>query len=157
MVAARRSFVGTLPLERMRRLTPSLAATHAEVVYNIEFGKDELAIPYVWLRAQTSLALVCQTGLEHFVLPVAIDTHLGLIADEQDEAGLPSGYEPLLSKDGQLSLVELIEDELILSLPLVPKCSEHTNLATIWSTESPDKDQSVKSNPFAELKKLKRS
>ena len=35
------------------------------------------------------LPLICQRGLERFELPVHIDTRLGLIAREADEAGLP--------------------------------------------------------------------
>ena len=42
------------------------------------------------------------------------------IEDESEEAALPQGYEPLLIADGQVNLADVIEDELILALPVVP-------------------------------------
>ena len=42
------------------------------------------------------------------------------IEDESEEAALPPGYEPLLIADGQVNLADVIEDELILALPVVP-------------------------------------
>lgn len=157
MVTARRSFQGGIPQARLRRLALSLAATEAEVAYNLEFGRDELGIAYVWVRAQTCLTLVCQRSLEAFELPVVIDTHLGLITEEQEEAGLPPGYEPLLTRDGQLRLADVIEDELILALPVVPMKPAQGESETVWTTMEEDAEVTSHPNPFAELEKLKKA
>lgn len=119
-VQARRTYEGSLPLASMHRLRDSLAADGGEVRYAIEFGKDAFGISFVALRVEAGLPLVCQRTLDVFVLPVAIDQRLGLIAREEQEASLPEGYEPLLVPDGQLDLAGVVEDELILALPVVP-------------------------------------
>ena len=59
--------------------------------------------------------------LKRFLQPVQLVQRLGLIREEADEAGLPEGYEPLLvPDDGMLRPAELVEDELILAVPVVP-------------------------------------
>jgi uncharacterized protein len=120
MVQARRSFQGSLQLASLSRLRGSLAATDGAVDFDLEFGKDDLGVAHLRVRADASLPLTCQRTLEVFQLPVHVDTRLGLIAQEADEAALPGGYEPLLTTDGAVHLADVVEDELILALPAVP-------------------------------------
>ena len=78
-------------------------------------------MPYVELRIDAALPLECQRSLQRFLLPVQLVQRLGLIRDEADEAALPPEYEALLvPADGMLRPAELVEDELILALPVVP-------------------------------------
>jgi uncharacterized protein len=67
------------------------------VVFDLEFGKDDLGIAFLQVRVSAALPLTCQRTLEVFDLPVQIDSRLGLITREEDEAGLPAGYEPLMT------------------------------------------------------------
>ena len=120
MVQARRSFQGTLPLASLERLRGSLAAVDGVADYDLEFGRDELGIAYLAVRVAAELPLTCQRTLEVYRQPVRLDQRLGLIEHEDEEAALPPGYEPLLIADGQLNLADVIEDELILALPVVP-------------------------------------
>lgn len=119
-VQARRIYSGTLPLAAMSRLRDALATTEGQARYHAEFGKDALGVAYLALQVDAGLPLLCQRSLEEFTLPVAIDERLGLISREEDEAALPSGYEPLLVVDGMVDLAAVIEDELILAVPVVP-------------------------------------
>ena len=119
-VQARRSYEGTLPLAAMRRLRDSLAATEGGARYHVEFGRDGLGVAYLELRVTASLPLVCQRTLDVYLQDVSIDQRLGLIGEESEEAALPPGYEPLLVPDGQVGIADVIEDELILALPVVP-------------------------------------
>ena len=152
MVQAQRSFEGKLPLAAMSRLRDSLANREGEVAYAIEFGKDEIGVAHMCVRADATLPLMCQRTLEVFGLPVHVDATLGLITREEDEAALPGNYEPLLTTDGQIKLADVIEDELILALPVVPLKPDAP--ARVWSdTEEPQEEPQV--NPFAALKKMK--
>ena len=78
------------------------------------------ALPISRCASMPSLPLVCQRTLEVYRQPVHVEQRLGLIGHESDEAALPPGYEALLIVDGQLHPAEVIEDELILALPVVP-------------------------------------
>ena len=104
MVSARRSFEGTLPIASMSRLCEVLASADGVVQFELDFGRDSFGSDYVDVRAQAALTLICQRTLEPFVLPVVVDTRLGLIKHERDEAGLPPDCEPLLvPEDGRLN------------------------------------------------------
>src|ERR1700761_4843406 len=121
MVSARRSFQGELPIVAMKRLGGALAGTEGTAQYELDFGRDEFGTAYLDVRVQAPLSLTCQRTLEPFVLPLTVDSRLGLIRSERDESALPPNVEPLLvADDGKLSLLDVIEDELLLALPLVP-------------------------------------
>ncbi|MEO7432260.1 MAG: YceD family protein [Dokdonella sp.] len=153
-VQARRIYDGELPLASMRRLCGSLASTEGVARYNVEFGKDRFGISFIALRVEAELPLTCQRTLDIFEYPVSIDQRLGVIAAESEESGLPEGYEPLLAPEGDLSIAEVIEDELILALPVVPlKPGEPLE----WNDPlSDDEVEEPKPNPFAVLGQLKK-
>jgi len=153
-VQAQRTFEGSLPLASMQRLRGSLDDTEGEARYSIEFGRDGLGIAFLALRVEAALPLSCQRALETFAYRVAIDQRLGLIASESEEASLPEGYEPLLVADGQLDLADVIEDELILALPVVPL---KPGAPLEWK-DAPAEDEAdeQRPNPFAVLGSLKK-
>jgi uncharacterized protein len=152
MVQARRTFEGKLPLASFHRLRASLASAEGEADYALEFGKDELGVAYLAVRVEAELPLTCQRSLEVFRQPVAIDQRLGLIAEESEEAALPPGYEPLLIPDGAVDLAGVIEDELILALPVVPV---KPGAPLEWKDEASE-DVESEPNPFAALEGLKK-
>jgi uncharacterized protein len=150
MVQARRSFQGKLPLASFRRLRESLAGAEGEAEFDLEFGKDEFGVAYLAVRVEADLPLTCQRTLDVYREAVRVDQRLGLIGDESEEAALPPGYEPLLIADGQVSLADVIEDELILALPVVPL---KPGAPVEWHDEAPPEEGDP--NPFAALAKLK--
>lgn len=156
MVSARRSFNGTLAVAGLPRLSEALATPEGTVAYDLEFDRDDLGIAYLAIRAQTQLSLLCQRTLEPFVMPVSIDTRLGLITREEDEAGLPSGYEPLLLESAELRPADVIEDELLLALPLIPVKPGLEESDQIWSTDPEQAQVPERPNPFAALSSLKK-
>lgn len=155
MVAARRAFDGRLPLATMMRLRDLLADTEGEARFSLEFDRDTLQVPYAELRIDADLPLVCQRTLQRFLFPVSIVQRLGLIRDEAEEAALPSGYEAMqVPDDGALRPAELIEDELILAVPLVPAMPGSEALERDWPASA---DEESRTNPFAALAALKKT
>jgi uncharacterized protein len=155
MVQARRSFEGRLPLAALPRLAADLAAADGDAAYNLEFGTDEFGVAFLHVRADAVLPLVCQRTLERFDFPVRVDTRLGMIAHEADEAGLPAGYEPLLlTGDGALRLADVVEDELLLAVPAVPVKPGTEYVERSWGDDA-DASGPEPENPFAALKKIK--
>jgi uncharacterized protein len=153
MVAARRYFEGELPLSVFTRLKDSLTDSEGVCRYHLEFGRDSLDLPFVEVRIETSLPMLCQRSLERYLQPVAVLQRLGLITEEAQEAALPEGTEPLLlDASAELRPIELIEDELILALPVVPINPDSTELQANWPE---DTDEDDKPHPFAALAALK--
>lgn len=158
MVAARRGVEGRLPLSTLTRLESSLLDTEGDVRFALDFDRDSLQVPYVELRIEAELPLECQRSLERFLLPVKIVQRLGLIRDEAEEAALPPGYEPLLvPENGELRTTELVEDELILAVPVVPVSPGSEAVERDWPVTQTEQDELSKSsaNPFAALSALK--
>lgn len=155
MVAARRSFDGRLPLSSMTRLRGLLNDTEGHASYVIEFDRDALQIPYVELRIEAELPLVCQRSLQRFLLPVRLVQRLGLVRDEADEAALPPEYEAMLvPEDGMLHPADLVEDELVLAVPVVPVAPGSEAVERDWS---PEQEEVAKASPFAALASLKKN
>lgn len=154
MVAARRLFEGRVPLSAMPRLGGSLADTEGDCVFTLEFGQDTLQVPFVELTIDAGLPLLCQRSLQRFVLPVKTVQRLGLIRDEADEAALPPGYEALLvPEDGQLHPLELVEDELVLAVPVVALAPDSEPVDQTWSASE---EEQQAASPFAALAGLKK-
>lgn len=137
----------------MTRLRDSLQDAEGEVAYALDFDTDVLKMPYVEVRIETALPLQCQRSLQRYLLPVSIVQRLGLLRDEADEAALPEGYEPLLMPaDGMLNAIELVEDELILAVPVVPVMPGTEAMDRDWA---PTETELQGANPFAALTSLK--
>lgn len=155
MVATRRCFEGRLPFSALKRLGGSLDVAEGDCRYMLEFGRDPLGVGYLELQLEAELPLQCQRTLESFRLPVRVSQRLGLITDESQEAGLPPGYEPvLLDAEGTLRPAELIEDELILAVPVVPVKPGTDVVEQAWPAEAAEEEPAP--NPFAALAALKK-
>jgi uncharacterized protein len=157
MVAARRGFEGRVPLSSMTRLREALVDAEGEVFYSLEFDCDTLQVPYVELRIEAQLPLQCQRSLERFLLPVKVVQRLGLLREdgEEDEAVLPEGYEALVvPADGELRPAELVEDELILAVPVVPVNPGSESVERDWPVQP---DDEIRANPFSVLAGLKKN
>ena len=153
MVAASRLFEGSLPLSGMTRLREALVDAEGDCRYVMEFGRDGLDLPFVEIRAEADLPLQCQRTLERFLHPVRVEQRLGLITDEAQESALPEGMEPLLlGASGELDPAGLVEDELILAIPVVPFDPRSTEVSAEWPA---DVDEEPAPNPFAALAALK--
>lgn len=157
MVTARRSFQGVLPIAAMPRLREVLAEATGEARYELDFGRDEFGTAYLDLRVQAPLSLICQRSLEPFVLPVTLHSRLGLIREEREEAALPPDCEPLLvAEDGKLNPADVIEDELLLALPLVPVNPDSVLPDEVTSHDTDEPVAARTDNPFAILRELKK-
>ncbi|MFM2065822.1 MAG: hypothetical protein RLZZ584_731 [Pseudomonadota bacterium] len=123
----------------------------------------------VWmhLRARTHLTLQCQRCLDITGLDVDIERSFRFVADEATAVALDAELDDadVLVADGALDLHALVEDEILLSLPIVPMhdvCPrpvimssdvppEADTAGTSETTTAPDRE-----HPFAALAALKR-
>jgi uncharacterized protein len=144
----------TLPLVRFPRLTASLMHAEGSVHFKMRFVLDPAGQPAVHVRAETVVALTCQRTLEVYEQPLVIDSKLGAISKEDEEASLLAGYEPLLLDGHPRTYAQIAEDELILALPLVPVKPGSEDAIKPWAM--PEQEEVVKANPFAALMKLKK-
>jgi uncharacterized protein len=73
------------------------------------------------LDLETTVELTCQRCLEPFAQPIAERVELLFVDPGEAGAAIPQDYEPIELDDGRLLPARLIEDELIVAIPFVPK------------------------------------
>jgi uncharacterized protein len=155
MVSAGRRFEGQLPLSSMKRLAGSLLEVEGHCDYTVEFGRDDRGQAYIDLELRAKLPLLCQRTLERFFYAVDVHQRLGLIRSEAEEAALSPEVEAVLVDDhGNVQPADLIEDELILAIPVVPVSPDSEAIETEWPAEIVEVIED-KPNPFAALSSLK--
>lgn len=115
------SVEGDLPLSICDRLAELLFDNTGYVEVMLHFARNgRLAI--IEGHVSAVLALKCQRCLEAVEWPVSSDIKLGIVSSLDQANSLPDGYDPLLIlEEGKIPLKDIIEDELLLSLPSIPK------------------------------------
>jgi uncharacterized protein len=149
---------GQLALAEMPRLTSLLLNTDGLVDVTLQGGVDNQGIRFITGRLQTCVQLLCQRCLQPLSLLLCAEINLGLVLSESQINNLPKQYEPLLTEE-ELTLLELVEDELILALPIVPKHSQEDNCQPQIQNQAADQAADTKTetdpdNPFAVLSTL---
>jgi uncharacterized protein len=117
-------------------------------------GEAEL---WLALKADTRVWLTCQRCLQPFAEPLAIDRRIRFVRGEAAAEALDAELEDdVLALSKSLDLRSLIEDELLLALPIVPRhdvCPQPLPLPAD-SAPAPE-DAPERPHPFAALQKLK--
>jgi DUF177 domain-containing protein len=98
----------------------------ADLAYRIAGTADAIGRPALEVSITGSVPLTCQRCLQAFVWPVNQRTLLLLARDERELARLDEEdheHEVVLAA-APLDSVELVEDELLLTLPFAPRCPD---------------------------------
>lgn len=148
---------GHIALRRMTRLAGALCDAEGEVEAELHFDRDEQGVAFIRLQVEARLRAICQRCLEPMEIPVRRDVLLGLVRSEEEGERLPSRYEPLLITAGPVDVAGLVEDELILALPIVPLHGdgEHCPVRIPYHSGDGGTDEKTQ-HPFAVLERLKR-
>jgi DUF177 domain-containing protein len=152
-VALRRaSLSGTVDVAGLPRAAESLAPEGgaAHVSWRIAGTADAFGRPALEISLNGAVPLVCQRCLLPFSWPVAQRTVLLLARDERELAMLDGEDEhEVVLAAAPLDAATLTEDELLLTMPFVPRC---TREACVVSTLAPGRaDASTPVSAFAAL------
>lgn len=116
--------------------------------------------PEAWLglRAQARVWLTCQRCLQPFEQALDIDRRIRFVQGEARAEALDAEIDDdVLAFSKALNLRELVEDELLLALPIVPRhdgvCPQPLQVA--GDAAPPPDDVPGRPHPFAALQRLK--
>lgn len=120
-------------------------------------GADGKATPWLHLEAEAIVPLACQRCLTAVDTPVTVDRWFRFVADEAAaEAEDDESEEDLLVVSRDFDLHALIEDELLMEIPVMPV---HDVCPVTVQLSSSDDDfqaaEEAKPNPFAVLGALR--
>ncbi|HEY7671359.1 MAG TPA: YceD family protein [Gammaproteobacteria bacterium] len=127
---------GEIELKALPRLNDILHADRGSVSADLRFRKRG-----GWLTVELEYAgtveLTCQRCLEAFRYPVGARVEMALV--ESAEGSVPEGYEPVVVEGGRLRPADVVEDELIMALPLVPRHAESADCGPLVRALAPNR------------------
>jgi len=112
---------GELNLAGLPRLAAMPNHAGGTVSVTLVAGTDGQGVRFIKGRLRTGVELVCQRCLGPLRLPLEVVISLGLARGEAEFDRLPDEYEPLLVPEGGIAVADLVEDELLLALPQIPR------------------------------------
>ena len=144
---------GKVPVAELSRLLDMLENPQGFFGYMVQGGMDKQGSPYLDIDIAGSCQLRCQRCLKGFDYPVHLNLRL-LLRDQASLDALDDEEEEFDSilADAKLDVLDLLEEEILLSLPIAPK---HELAAC--QPEDGENTHKEKQHPFAVLAKLKRS
>ena len=110
---------GGYSLATLDRLVPLLHTSEGEVTFALSFECNEEGRRVVRGQIAAKLVLLCQRCLAPMIFSVDRVVSLCVAEDLAAVDRLPNTCEPLLLEKGLVSVHTLVEDELILDLPVV--------------------------------------
>jgi len=112
--------VGSLPLKTMSRLAETSLDRTGDAHVDLRFGRAEVGKVYeITGRLRATVNVACQRCLEPMGLAVEAEVRLLLLRPGERPEGLAPEVEALVV-DKSLRLSELVEDELLLAMPMIP-------------------------------------
>ncbi len=156
-------FSGSLALSSLSRLAPLLASTEGEVLYELRFDRGDRGSARIDGWIETTMQVACQRCMEPMPLAVRSEISLAVVAGPEEAERLPDELDPLLlEKDESIPLSDLLEDELLLALPVAPvhpveacglRLADFCDEPEVGLVDADADEEKV--NPFAQLAELK--
>lgn len=145
--------------ERVLFVVESVVSIDSDVTTELLFAIDNQHLVVIKSDSDVDVTLKCERCGKNFNQHVHVTYCFSPVIDDERITLLPEKYEPvIIDQFGEIDLLAMIEDEIILSLPVIPfhnskRCE--VSDADIVFGELPN--EAEKPNPFAVLASLKKS
>jgi uncharacterized protein len=145
-------FQGRANLADMPRLEESLANADCELDYRVTAQLDKRRRKTVSCIIEGFVFLTCQSSMEAFRHGISISDRLVLVDDESQLPPIEeeSDAEDYLVADEPLFVLDLVEDAVLLALPMVPR------KPGLEESQGGNAGKVEKQSPFAALASLKK-
>ena len=140
---------GILPVASLERLHDQLANVAGELAFRLQGRRGQRGELLLEVEVSGTLALACQRCLEAIVFDLDVDSLLELVPEgaELSQEELEDDTRDFLPVVKELDVAELVEDEILLALPVAPR---HEKCGLPGAA-----DAGERVNPFATLAALK--
>lgn len=150
-----RALTGSVPVSACRRLGHWLASDEGEFTVDLQFGRDENNRRVLTGRVQGRVNLTCQRCLGTYGLDLDLPIGVVLVDSEAEAETLPEEVDALVVGDSAtMHTVDMIEDDLILALPLIAKCPDLSGCVPaveVFDSERMSGQDAGTQRPFADL------
>jgi uncharacterized protein len=151
----RETLEGDATMAELPRLAESVLDPSARLRYEIAGHIDDEGHPGAVMRLSARLSLRCERCNEPVLFELEREVPFRFVADEQELQALPIEDDETEEVIGStaMALLPWIEDEAILSLPLVPR---HADCRMTLAPERDDSGDADRQMPFAALAQLRK-
>ncbi|MDB2448721.1 YceD family protein [bacterium] len=156
------SLSGLVSSARLTRLSGAVLRLDEHFDVQLAFFVDEEHRRIVSGHVSGGVELECQRCLQPMTQPLDSDFRLAIVYNDDMAKALPSDDEPLmLLPDEALDPATIVEEELLLSLPLQAmhnetECRIQTEFAPGADEQGSENPQPARENPFQVLASLKK-
>ena len=113
---------GKLSLNQCARLQDICDQEQMQATVSMDLNMDTVAnIPFVRGNIIATINAICQRCNARMTYPLAISFQLSPVTTEMAAKNLPKSYEPLILETEKIDISDIIEDEILLALPMVTK------------------------------------
>lgn len=153
----RLSYHGILVSDQLPRLNDAAPLVEPAQV-ELDCIVDAQKLSVLQGRIQARVTVVCQRCSGPFEQALDVTFAYCAVARGDEDAQIPEAYEPVeLDEQGELNLHQLLEDELLLALPLVPRHElAHCGLDPRAMSFGEIPEEALRRNPFEALSQLKK-
>lgn len=137
---------GVLGMEQLPRVAELQGATEG-LAFGVRGGMRDDGKPCLWISVSGELRLVCQRCLGQLIFPLSIEAELVLTQNAREIEEAQDDVDRVLASRA-MSVAQLVEDEVLLSLPMVPR---HDRCVAALS-----EGREAKASPFGVLTELRR-
>lgn len=117
---SRAEFEVGIPVGELPGIPAEWTGTPATVAAEVRFLREQgQAMAEVAVKGE--LTGTCQRCMQAMRLPLASSSRVALVASEDEAGRLPAEYETFLAAEGRCELAALVAEEVLLSLPIVPR------------------------------------
>ena len=149
---------GTVPQAELKRLGQAVESIDGDVRAELTFARDLERHLTVNGKINCNVQLLCQRCLQPMPQEVEAEIHWGIVWSEEQGKSLPKDLDPVIQDGDELNLYEVLEDEILLNLPMVAyheeQCVARDRFRAGEETEEADEQRE---NPFKVLEQLKGS
>lgn len=152
-VAQELRFEGELTIRSCERLRELVIAGPAAALKVDILADARSGWPRFHGRVRGHVDLECRRCGRHFGYPLDVAVDLRLVRDGAEERAVLADADPYWAENDRLPVRELIEEEVLLALPMLPRCESCENDLANAPPPAPEESSEKPENPFAVLKR----
>ena len=144
------SLSGIYQISDFPRITEIASNKKDNVRVELSFYLKNNKTPCLEGIIELDIVLTCQRCLDNLSIALKVNFNLAFVRNDQQSEELDSHYEIYVIEEEELATFDLISDEILLSIPMVPMhdydCSKNINTLEIVDEKA--------ENPFSILKNI---
>ena len=146
-----------IPKSLLSRLAESTISIQSDINTLFSFEIDQQKLRIFHGKASVAVELICQRCNEPMLYQCEAEFTYCPVHTQEQENKLPDAYEPIYyDENGEVNLHQVVEDELILTLPQIAKHAiEDCKVNNFELTFGEIDEEEQRPNPFDALAKLK--